>query len=95
MSKIAEMLDTGKENATTGKELANIFNISMCRLRKEIEQERRSGQPICANYDLQNAGYYLAGDAEELQEYCRKLEHRANEMLETARALLEIGELLW
>lgn len=87
---IAEILDSGKNNATTGKTLASYFNCDIRTVTEQIERERREGQPICASADNGNSGYYLAANAEELQDYCNRLHHRAAELYKTRQALLKV-----
>lgn len=88
MLKIADFLGTGAAEAKTGRELANYLNCDIRDVTEAIERERREGQPICAETGS-NPGYYLAGSSEELKNYCIKLEHRANELKKTRRALLK------
>ena len=87
---IAEILNTGKENAITGKSLAMFFQCDLGTITEQIERERREGQPICANMRETNAGYYLAGTPEKLQDYCDRLHHRAAELYKTRQALIAI-----
>lgn len=87
---IAELLSYGKENTRTGRELANHFKCDLRTITEQIERERREGQPICANMRGENAGYYLAADAEELEQYCKRLHHREDELYKTRQALLTV-----
>lgn len=87
---IAELLSVGTENARTGKELAIVLSCNIRDITEQIERERREGQPICATTGGRNAGYFLAGNAEELEKYCRRLNKRAGEMQKTRRALLNV-----
>lgn len=89
---IADYLLPGKENARTGKDLANVLNCDVRDISAKVERERRKGQPIIASCDPENPGYYLAATAEELQEYCSRLHHRAGEIHKTRRALLEAAQ---
>lgn len=86
---ITELLGTGKENARPGRELADIIGCDMRDITAQVERERRKGQPICAASG-ENPGYYLAANAEELSNYCIRLQHRAAEMNKTKRALMNI-----
>lgn len=86
---IADHLTKGKANARTGKDLANILGCDVREISARIERERRQGQPIIASCDPERPGYYLAETAEELQQYCNRLHHRAGEIHKTRRALLE------
>ena len=86
---IHELLATGRENARTGRELAQHFNCSIREITEQVERERRAGQPICAA-TCEPYGYYLAADAEELNDYCRQLWKRAGEIHKTRRALVKV-----
>lgn len=86
---IYELLAEGRENARTGRELAAHFNCSMRDITEQIERERRAGQPICAA-TCEPYGYYLAANAEELDDYCRQLWKRAGEIHKTRRALIKV-----
>jgi hypothetical protein len=83
---ITELLNVGAENARTGKELASILGCDLRDITATIERERRKGKPICAGSG-ENPGYYLAADAEELEQYCGRLKHRAKELYKTLGAL--------
>ena len=84
---VYELLNTGEENAITGRTLRQILRMSERDLTATIERERRQGKPICASTGA-NPGYYLAADKEEMETYCRRLHHRAEEIHETRRACL-------
>ena len=86
---VHELLDVGKDNARTGKELATALHCTMRDITAAVERERREGQPICAATG-ENPGYYLAESAEELQAYCDSLHRRAAEMYKTRAALLNV-----
>ena len=86
---IAELLNTGRENTQSARELASILGCGIRDISKQIEQERRQGQPICAASG-ENPGYYLAADEKELQEYCEQLYKRGGEIFKTRRALVAI-----
>ena len=49
-----------------------------------IEQERRSGTPICAD---NLTGYYIAANEAEKAACVRSMRHRAGEIMKTARAI--------
>lgn len=89
---IADYLHTGRENARTGKELADLLGCSIRDISAGVERERRQGEPIIASCDPDNPGYFLAASAEELQQYCSRLHHRAGEIHKTRRALLEAAQ---
>lgn len=86
---IHELLAEGRENARTGKELAQYFNCSMRDITEQVERERRAGQPICAATS-EPYGYYLPANPDELADYCRQLWKRAGEIHKTRRALIKV-----
>ena len=85
---IKELLNTGRSNAQTARELAELIDADIRDITRQIEKERRDGAPICATSDGSNPGYYLAEDADELETYCRRLKRRAGEIFKTRRGLL-------
>lgn len=87
---IADILAEGAENARTGRELATILCCDIRTITEQVERERRDGQPICATSRGENAGYYLAADAEELANYCNRLKKRALELFKTRQALIRV-----
>lgn len=87
---IYELLTEGKENARTGKELAAHLGCDIRTITEQIEKERRSGQPICANSRGDAPGYFLADNADDLQDYCDRLKHRAIELFTTRQALIRV-----
>lgn len=91
---IHEVLMTGADNPTTGKELAEMFSCSIRDITEQIQNERRQGHPICSKCDGRNAGYYMAADREELQDYCKRLHKRAGEIHKTRRHLLKAMETM-
>jgi hypothetical protein len=86
---IHELLHTGIENATTARDLADYFGCTAREITRAIECERRQGFPICATCG-RVPGYYLAKDAEELRDYCKRLYRRGGEIFKTRRALIDI-----
>lgn len=87
---IHELLTEGAENARTGRDLAAFLNCDIRTVTEQIERERRKGQPICAASRGENAGYYLATNRDELEQYCNRLHKRAAELYKTRRALLNV-----
>lgn len=87
---IAEVLNHGAKHAKSGRTLARMFQTDIRTITATIERERRDGKPICASYERESHGYYLAETDNELKSYCRILEHRANEMQQTRQALMAI-----
>ena len=85
--KVHELLETGKENPRTGRELANAQRCDIRHITLAIEAERREGFPICAATGGRDAGYYLAADAEELEAYRKRLSQRERELHKTGEAL--------
>ncbi len=91
---IEEILNTGKDNARTGRAICDQLNLDPRELTEIIEKERHAGAPICASCDRQNPGYYLAANKAEMQEYCDSLRHRAGRIHKTRRACLKAIERL-
>lgn len=84
---VATALLAGAENAIEGTVLATTLGFKNRRaLSKQIERERRSGQPICAAVAGNNRGYYLARNPNELQRYIRALDRRLREIRRTRDA---------
>jgi len=90
---VYELLETGAENAITGKYLCELLEIPARELTAAIERERRDGHPICANSG-KNPGYFLAATADEMKRYCNSLLHRAGEIHKTRRACMQAIERL-
>ena len=84
---IYELLGQGRENARTGRELAQVLGCNLRDITEQIEKERRAGFPICAATG-EVPGYYLAADVEELETYCERLKGRAIELFKTRQALV-------
>lgn len=90
---VYEYLTTGAENAHTSRYLCGLLGLNHRELTKQIERERRAGKPICAAAGI-NPGYFLAADKDEMQHYCKSLEHRENEINKTRQACIDtINEL--
>ena len=87
---IFELLAEGKENARTGRALADILGVNIRDVTATIERERRSGKPICASMDKENPGYYLPETADELAAYCNMIGGRAQELITTQQALIAV-----
>lgn len=86
---ISEILFEGIEKAQSGRSICRLLNISPRDLTQAIEDERRQGRPICATSNGTRPGYYLAATQEEMQNYCRRLNHRAGEIHKTRRACMK------
>lgn len=81
---IASLLLYGPENGLTLKDLVHMTQWPERLIRKEIEVEQRAGALIISD----NAhGYYLTDDPAEAQRFARSMQHRAREILRTARAI--------
>ena len=91
---IYELLMTGEENATTARDLAKMAGLNRRQVSILIERERRAGRPICATCDSKNPGYYIPVNREDMQRYCRRLEHREAEIARTREACARTGEIL-
>ena len=92
---IVDFLLTGRENALTGREIAQISGRPQRTISKAVERARRHGAPICASTD-ENPGYYLESDSQEVMRFINaSLLHRADEIRLTAagmrRGLVERG----
>lgn len=84
VSKIYQLLSTGRENAVPLKHLTSITGLDGRTVRLMIATERLSGIPICAD----NAtGYYLPANEDERDTCVRSMRHRAGEIERVADAL--------
>lgn len=89
---ISEVLGTGKENARTGRQLAEYFGCNIREITAQVRRERLNGAPICAASGRQEGepcGYYL-GNEEEIEKYCNRLLHRGREVFGARAALLKL-----
>lgn len=74
----------GPENGQTVTDLERLTDLPGREIRRQIERERRAGALIISD----NAhGYYLTDDPAEAQRFARSMQHRAREILRTARAI--------
>lgn len=92
---VMEVLPIGRENAISSQQLAHSLHFESIReLQMEIARERKAGAVIlstCRN----GGGYFLPDDRQEIKQFIRTLENRANNtlaVLESARELLERQE---
>lgn len=83
---ISDFLFVGEENAQNSKELCNLLHVDLRALRASVERERRNGIPICATSSNEKSGYYLAGDKQEMRNYCRFLKTRKDSIQRTLAA---------
>ena len=86
---IYELLAEGRDNARTGRYLADICECDIRAITAQIEKERRAGFPICATTG-DRPGYYKPADDAELVAYCDRLKGRAIELFKTRQALMDI-----
>ena len=82
--KIADFLSHGAENGVTLRHLEKLADLPGREVRRQIERERRAGALIIS--DNQH-GYFLTDDPAEAQRFARSMQHRAREILRTARAI--------
>lgn len=83
---IFELLSTGRENARTARELAQMTGTDRRAVSLIVERERRAGKPICATCDGNAPGYFIPADRDEMQDYCDSLRHREREIAKTRKA---------
>ena len=82
--KISSLLSHGAENGVTLRHLEKLTDLPGREVRRQIERERRAGALIIS--DNQH-GYFLTDDPAEAQRFARSMQHRAREILRTARAI--------
>ena len=83
-SPLLSVLNTGKVNSTTRRDIANVLGWEMRGVTKEIARLRRLGVPIAA----WGKGYYLCDPTTgELDDYCRRFSKRVDEMKKTLHVL--------
>lgn len=83
--QIADFLLRGAENAVPRRHLRQIIGLSDRELRRRIQEERLAGTPILSSNAA--GGYYLPADDLERMRFARSMQHRAREILRTARAI--------
>ena len=82
--KIADLLGHGQNAAVPLRHLKELSGLPGREVRRMIEAERRAGALSLSD----NAhGYYLTDDPAEAQRFARSMQHRAREILRTARAI--------
>ena len=86
---LSELLEIGRENARSARELSEMLGIDRRGISSLIEQERRQGKPICATCDSKTPGYFIPATRDEMEQYCAKLRHRAGEIFKTRAACLK------
>lgn len=90
--RISEFLMTGVENGQTMRDLCAVLNLNGRQFRRLVEQEQRSGIPICSD---PVTGYYLAADQHEVARFVRQMRGRAKEILTTAAAVEGCNVIGW
>lgn len=85
-SKIADLLCRGQENAIPLRDLCSITGFDGRAVRRMIEQERRTGNPILSSAGGVT-GYYLPGNVEEVERFVKSMRSRAREITRTANAV--------
>ena len=84
--QVSDIPPRGAANAVDGQTLAAAMGFKSVReLSKQVERERRAGQPICASVSGEHRGYFI-GDAEELRLYLHSLDRRLREVRRTRDA---------
>lgn len=84
--QVSDILPRGAANAVDGQTLAAAMGFKSVReLSKQVERERRAGQPICASVSGECRGYFM-GDPNELWLYLRSLDCRLREVRRTRDA---------
>jgi hypothetical protein len=84
---IREILPVGQENAISCARLAEILDMDLREVTRQVERERKSGAPICATTTGENRGYYLADGPGELALYCKSLDRRLLSIKKTRSAI--------
>ena len=90
---IYELLDIGKENAKSSKELIDTLNFDNAReLRKQVARERLNGYLILSNRSS-GGGYYKPSNDLEIKEFITTLENEAYSVLKIAhKARKQLGK---
>ena len=83
---IFELLSTGRDNARTARDLAQMTGFDRRSVSHLVECERRAGKPICATCEGNAPGYFIPADRDEMQAYCDSLRHREREIAKTRKA---------
>lgn len=88
MSEQGELRDyiPRPDSPVTGAVLAKMLDSTPREIAKRIQKLRCAGVPICASTG-ETPGYYIAEDANQLEEYLRSLRGRLHEITATATAL--------
>lgn len=93
---VMEALHNGKENAISAQELCDYLGFNSVReLQYEISRERKVGAVILSTCQ-EGGGYFLPGNDQEVRQFIKTLENRANntyEALHSARRFLRQQEV--
>lgn len=84
---IYDLLDLGKENKKTTRELMQLTNLDERALREAVRRERIAGKLIVSTKDS-GGGYYIPKNPGELSEFLATMEKEAKSifvMMKTAR----------
>ena len=82
-SPVGDLLNHGAAAALPCRDLVALTGWTPREITRQIQRERASGVPICAN----GAGYYLPDNDAELDAYLRSLGHRLREVQRTQKAI--------
>ena len=92
---VMESLQVGSENAISAQDLCTYLGLNSVReLQHEIARERKAGAVILST-SQDGGGYFLPGNDQEVRQFIRTLENRANntyEALCSARRYLQRQE---
>ena len=86
--RFVEHLGTGRQNAKTGKALAEEMQTNTRQIQQYAETARRIGYPVIANSERCPRGYFIAQNPEEVKDYTGRLHHRAGEIHKTRAELI-------
>ena len=83
---VANFLCAGQAHAIPLRDLVALAGQDGRTVRLEIERARRNGVPILSN---SKNGYWIGEDTDEIAQFVRGMEHRANQIRLTANAVRE------
>lgn len=87
---VMEVLPIGRENAVGSRELAERLHFESVRdLQMEIARERKAGAVILSTCG-HGGGYFLPDDQQEIKQFIRTLENRANNTLAALKSAREL-----
>lgn len=82
-TELSRIMQTGKENYISSAEIMALTGIHTEReVRKLISAERKSGAVILSNEN----GYFLPGNAEEVEQFIRTNEKKAKSLLKVLKS---------